>query len=150
MPYRPTPWHFLYFLPEPQGQGSLRPTSGTAAVARPTGPTELLIPGLTGGGAGTLRLEENKSSVPEDSTGVGSGGGARRARGSGGGGSALTWILKKRSVKVDWMSCIRSSNISKASRLYSTSGSFWPQARYWIALRSWSRSYRWSFHRSSS
>jgi hypothetical protein len=20
------PWHFLYFLPEPQGQGSLRPT----------------------------------------------------------------------------------------------------------------------------
>src|SRR5262249_7806715 len=21
-----TPWHFLYFLPEPQGQGSLRPT----------------------------------------------------------------------------------------------------------------------------
>src|SRR3989338_8712234 len=21
------PWHFLYFLPEPQGQGSLRPTS---------------------------------------------------------------------------------------------------------------------------
>ena len=68
------------------------------------------------------------------------GGGARRARGSGRGGSALTWILKKRSVKVDWMSCIRSSNISKASRLYSTSGSFWPQARYWMAFRSWSRS----------
>ena len=22
------PWHFLYFLPEPQGQGSLRPTFG--------------------------------------------------------------------------------------------------------------------------
>src|SRR5690606_5449428 len=24
----PEPWHFLYFLPEPQGQGSLRPTRG--------------------------------------------------------------------------------------------------------------------------
>src|SRR5215471_16397931 len=22
----PAPWHFLYFLPDPQGQGSLRPT----------------------------------------------------------------------------------------------------------------------------
>src|SRR4028119_1473846 len=22
----PAPWHFLYFFPEPQGQGSLRPT----------------------------------------------------------------------------------------------------------------------------
>ena len=49
---------------------------------------------------------------------IGLGGGACR------GGSALTWILRKRSVNVDWMSCIRSSNISKASRLYSTSGSF--------------------------
>ena len=24
--YASAPWHFLYFLPEPQGQGSLRPT----------------------------------------------------------------------------------------------------------------------------
>jgi hypothetical protein len=24
--YFPTPWHFLYFFPDPQGQGSLRPT----------------------------------------------------------------------------------------------------------------------------
>ena len=24
--YKPLPWHCLYFLPEPQGQGSLRPT----------------------------------------------------------------------------------------------------------------------------
>src|ERR1700690_3262243 len=26
--YPATPWHFLYFLPLPQGQGSLRPTLG--------------------------------------------------------------------------------------------------------------------------
>ena len=25
-PYFSAPWHFLYFLPLPQGQGSLRPT----------------------------------------------------------------------------------------------------------------------------
>jgi hypothetical protein len=25
-PQAAVPWHFLYFLPEPQGQGSLRPT----------------------------------------------------------------------------------------------------------------------------
>ena len=41
----PTPWHFLYFLPEPHGQGSFRPTSGTAAVARARGPSELLNAG---------------------------------------------------------------------------------------------------------
>ena len=83
--------------------------------------------------------------------GSAAGGGRRAAARRGGSGrSALTWILRNRSVNVDWMSCMRSSNISKASRLYSTSGSFWPQARYWIAFRSWSRSYRWSFQRSSS
>ena len=57
--YRPTPWHFLYFFPDPQGQGSFRPTSGTAAVARPTGPSELLTP------------------APGDRVGAGPGGGTR-------------------------------------------------------------------------
>lgn len=28
--YIPLPWQFLYFLPDPQGQGSLRPTLGWA------------------------------------------------------------------------------------------------------------------------
>src|SRR3972149_2153209 len=28
----PEPWHFLYFLPLPQGQGSLRPTLRLAAA----------------------------------------------------------------------------------------------------------------------
>ena len=29
-PPRPAPWHFLYFLPEPHGHGSLRPTFGAS------------------------------------------------------------------------------------------------------------------------
>ena len=94
----------------------------------------------------------NRSSAPlvgADWCAIAVGGGGGGARG-GSGRSALTWILRNRSVNVDWMSRMRSSNISKASRLYSTSGSFCPHARYWIAFRSWSRSYRWSFHRSSS
>src|SRR6185312_1967184 len=52
----PTPWHFLYFLPEPQKQGSLRPIfwmSGRAFTAAPP-PDRTLRPGATGfcGGAG--------------------------------------------------------------------------------------------------
>src|SRR5690606_8399983 len=31
------PWHCLYFLPEPQGQGSLRPTLGPSRVMGPAG-----------------------------------------------------------------------------------------------------------------
>src|SRR5881394_4301282 len=29
------PWHFLYFFPEPQGQGSLRPTFTSFLTVRP-------------------------------------------------------------------------------------------------------------------
>lgn len=29
------PWHFLYFLPEPHGQGSFLPTLGTAEIEVP-------------------------------------------------------------------------------------------------------------------
>src|ERR1700683_3915883 len=29
-PYTEAPWHFLYFLPDPQGQGSFRPTLAAA------------------------------------------------------------------------------------------------------------------------
>jgi len=36
--YLPAPWHFLYFFPEPQGQGSFRPTSGTGDIPRFTAP----------------------------------------------------------------------------------------------------------------
>ena len=35
----------MYFLPDPQGHGSFRPTSGTAAVARASGPCELVSVG---------------------------------------------------------------------------------------------------------
>ena len=27
------PWHFLYFLPDPQGQSALRPTAPTSSCA---------------------------------------------------------------------------------------------------------------------
>jgi hypothetical protein len=42
------PWHFLYFLPLPQGQGSLRPTLAEAGVLAgveglPARPLELLL-----------------------------------------------------------------------------------------------------------
>ena len=30
--YNPFPWQFLYFLPLPHGQGSLRPTLGSAFI----------------------------------------------------------------------------------------------------------------------
>src|SRR4051794_643022 len=135
--YRPVPWHFLYFLPDPQGQGSFRPTSGTVAAAgRPTGPSELLTAGAArgaGGGGATARggrpMKRSSELAGAGCTGAGSGAGpVSRSGGRRGaasrGGSALTWILRKRSVNVDWMSCIRSWNISNASRLYSTSGSF--------------------------
>src|SRR3954464_6999265 len=75
---RPTPWHFLYFRPDPQGQGSFRPTSGTAAVARPTGPPELLSPEAAGGVGATRRGGAVKrSSAPTDS-GTGAGAATRR------------------------------------------------------------------------
>ncbi len=32
--YFSAPWHFLYFFPEPQGQGSLRPTFSPVRAAR--------------------------------------------------------------------------------------------------------------------
>ena len=39
LPY--VPWHFLYFFPLPQGQGSLRPTSSSLpyTVWEATGPS---------------------------------------------------------------------------------------------------------------
>jgi hypothetical protein len=90
--YRPTPWHFLYFFPEPQGQGSFRPTSGTAVVVRLTGPSELVTagagPGPRGGATGACRTRGgcpmNRSSAPL----VGAAGWMAAAGGGGGGGAA--------------------------------------------------------------
>src|SRR5215211_7895655 len=123
MRYRPTPWHFLYFLPDPQGHGSFRPTSGTAAVARPTGPSELVTagagprePGVGAAGGTRGAGPMNRSSAPlvGAAAWLTAAGGGGAGRGGGSGRSALTWILRNRSVKVDWMSRIRSSNISNA------------------------------------
>src|SRR5882672_7757752 len=127
----PAPWHFLYFFPDPQGQGSLRPTSGTppgiaARAGAPASRTSERGRGV-GGGARSGAAPGIRSFDPDAS---GAGVGRRGGWADGRGGSAETWILRNRSVKVDWISRMRSSNISYASRLYSTSGSRCPYARY--------------------
>src|SRR3954447_13522206 len=111
--YRPVPWHFLYFRPDPQGQGSFRPTSGTAAVARPTDPSELLTAGAPLGPRGGEPVKRSSvlgGAVPAAANGAGPPAGRRAPDpepsppngpggrlgpaigGSGRGGSALTWI----------------------------------------------------------
>jgi hypothetical protein len=42
------PWHFLYFLPLPQGQGSLRPTLGSSGGR--AGLAVAAVAGAAGGG----------------------------------------------------------------------------------------------------
>ena len=96
--YFPAPWHFLYFFPDPQGQGSFRPTSGTDPPPAPSLPSELETAGAATGGRGSTgrgAAPMNRSSAAD--AGGGGGGGMRRCCG---GGSAVTWILRNRSVNV--------------------------------------------------
>ena len=90
--YCPTPWHFLYFFPEPQGQGSFRPTVGSPLAEGPSRPIEVSTRGAGGGapiGAVLVLAEPAKSSsVPFRGVGIGGGGGGCR------GASALTWIFR--------------------------------------------------------
>jgi hypothetical protein len=84
--YLPTPWHFLYFFPDPHGHGSFRPTSGTAAVARASGPCELVSVGVgpPDGGATRGGGPMNRSSAPlvgADWCAIAVGGGGGGARG---------------------------------------------------------------------
>src|SRR5690606_33243525 len=95
--YLPAPWHVLYFLPEPQGQGSLRPTSGTDESGWPRRPSELDTAAGAGGAATCGAPPMKKSSAPPVGGGGGGGGAIRRDAGS-----AVTWILRNRSVNVDW------------------------------------------------
>src|SRR6266566_7153421 len=140
--YTPAPWHFLNFFPLPQGHGSLRPTPAYGLLAR-TG-----TPGDAAGGRGPVAVG---SAMRPSAAGLlatifaGFGDGAPPSGPvivlpAGGGGPTCTWSLSQRSASVVSRSCISPLNISNASDLYSISGSFWPQARYWMAARSWSRS----------
>src|SRR5262249_22004395 len=122
------PWHFLYFFPEPHGHGSLRPTGAKFPPCWPSRPTPVAETGgaTGGGGAGPLdaRAPAAKRSAVVRRGGAGGGGGGIRR--GGGGASTFTCTLRYRSVNVDRRSDIRSWNISNASFLYSTSGSFCP------------------------
>src|SRR5690606_34186385 len=130
------PWHFLNFLPLPQGHGSLRPTPSNCAIAAVAAPGNAARPRLSV--ACTLRFGAAAGAAggaPGNSASVGSPApppfASLSGRGGGGGGGPCTFTctFRNRSAKVDWMSRSRSSNISNASFLYSTSGSFWPYAR---------------------
>jgi hypothetical protein len=92
MPYTPAPWHFLYFFPDPQGQGSLRPTGAPGIGPVGIRPSEVVtVVGRGADGAeGAEGAPVNRSSVedPRSGTGIGRGGGAGR------GGSTFTWTLR--------------------------------------------------------
>src|SRR5690349_13953437 len=103
------PWHFLYFLPEPQGQGSLRPTLACwrlTGAAASFGPVYITCSfGRGGGRARETRCDSSRSdSRPPPASSIFQ--------------STLTTRSWMRSI-IDW-------NISNDSRLYSMSGSRWP------------------------
>src|ERR1043166_2081424 len=86
--HTPAPWHFLYFLPDPHGQGSFRPTGFTPPSLSPGRPGEVsaLGDGARGGGGrppiGPVRVPTGpvkRSSAAERVTTGGGGGGPGRS-----------------------------------------------------------------------
>src|SRR5258705_13740299 len=122
------PWHFLYFLPLPHGQGSFRPTLGSCAID------------ADGRGAGREAVVSPKpAGVPNAETSAGdSAFGVARTRGWGRaaagragrparGAGSITRLARNRVRTVSSrIERVRSSNIANASRLYSTRGSRCP------------------------
>src|SRR4051794_15656162 len=103
------PWHFLYFLPEPHGQGSLRPTfaSRCLTVCDCDGPEPEKNIGCWRGGAGKARRgAASWRCSPSRST--------------------TTSIFQRNLTTRSWIRSIISWNISNDSFLYSISGSRWP------------------------
>src|SRR6185437_14309182 len=182
-PYTLAPWHFLYFRPDPHGQGSLRRTLDQSTLAGlllspnvRVRPAPTMVGALRGGWADAGSAAGAGAAPSAFCAGSGSSAGTssrmpnalyRRAGGAdppcgppplgrggcggaGSGGENTSCARRNRSVNVLYTSFIKSTNIVYASFLYSMSGSVCPQPRYWMAARSWSRSYRWSFHFSSS
>src|SRR3954466_14258936 len=105
------PWHFLYFLPEPQGQGSLRPTFGsrrlTVSCCTPCESlkTRFCFRAFGGGRARCTRSRSTASSPSRSTT---------------------TSIFQRYLTTWSWMRSIISWKISNDSFLYSMSGSRWP------------------------
>src|SRR2546427_10349504 len=114
--YRLAPWHFLNFLPLPQGQGSLRPTPayGLGAVAPIAGggpfggSGPVAVSGLTSPSAAALL-----ATMGVDFLGAPPSGDVTVCPGREGGGGP-TWIcsLSQRSANVLRRSCIKPMNIS--------------------------------------
>src|ERR1051326_5105796 len=118
------PWHFLYFLPEPHGHISLRPTLGselTTVLGLPSGSSPAAsadafalvkvigirrLRCMIGGGVGELSFGCCDSAA--------------------GGSSLMNLTLKRMRVVSSSMRSIMVSKSVLVSFLYSTSGSFWP------------------------
>src|ERR1044072_2111295 len=121
------PWHFLYFLPEPHGHGSLRPTLGrsrlTGAVVGPS-PDVRALPRACAAFAATSASTSSSflSATPRStiwrSFSFWSSGTAAS--------SFLIWTWKIFFVTCSWMLSIISVNSEKPAFLYSFFGSFWP------------------------
>src|SRR5438128_1342732 len=127
--YPAAPWHFLNFLPLPQGHGSLRPTPvyGLATTEAPTAAAPKGLPGGRGppGGSGPVAVPLTSPSAAALLATIGA---ARRRRpppsgpvtvrpgpgppGDPGGGPISMRSLSQRSASVLRMSCIRPTNIS--------------------------------------
>src|SRR3990172_1529983 len=90
----PEPWHFLYFLPLPQGQGSLRPVLadgfGLFDVALPSPPAEAVDAGAFFDGRFVVVVPPSAPGVspgPDSWTLAGGGGGAAW-------GVSVTWKMR--------------------------------------------------------
>src|SRR5213593_420735 len=123
--YSVAPWHFLNFLPLPQGQGSLRPTPAYGFAAN-AGSATPALPRCTDGGGGSALVTRPSAAGFEATIGVwrrlGPGrppaGPVTPRLGGGGppdpprGGPISICSLSHRSANVVCRSCINPTNIS--------------------------------------
>src|ERR1051325_2327123 len=124
------PWHFLYFFPEPHGQGSLRPTFASfrfTVCGCEESPPEKYIGCCVGLGGGRARCTRCTSSSSPSRC-------------------ITTSVFQRYFTTRSWMRSIISVKSSNDSFLYSTSGSRWPQPGRPIPSLRWSMFSRWSFH----
>src|SRR4029079_1787337 len=104
------PWHFLYFFPEPHGQGSLRPTFASfrfTVCGCEESPLEKYIGCASGLGGGRARCTRCTSSSSPSRC-------------------IPTLVFPRYFTTRSWMRSIISVKSSNDSFLYSTSGSRWP------------------------
>src|SRR5262249_44061340 len=129
------PWHFLYFFPLPQGQGSLRPTLGSSrrmVLTFSTGPCALAWAAFA---SAAVAPPPRACAVPPPTVGSGmSPPDSTVLRGrlclTSGSASSVTICRRNSLPDTFWvMRSIIATNMSKPSFLYSCLGSFWPYPR---------------------